>query len=63
MLANAGVAVLVIQVLQERPELHAWYQRHGFVRTGTAVPFPGDPDDLAVQDLEMDVMERPLPKR
>ena len=55
-----GVDVLMIQVLQSRPELHSWYERHGFVRTGQAVPFPGDPARLKVGGLGMDVMERPL---
>ena len=50
----------MIQVLQSRPELHSWYERHGFVRTGQAVPFPGDPARLKVGGLGMDVMERPL---
>lgn len=56
----AGVEVLLIQVLQSRPELHAWYERHGFTRTGRSVPFAGNPDWLKVADLGMDVMERPL---
>ncbi|GAA1484190.1 GNAT family N-acetyltransferase [Brachybacterium fresconis] len=60
LLTAAGVDVLMIRVLQSRPELHAWYERHGFVRTGTAVPFPGDPSWLTVEGLGMDVMERPL---
>ena len=59
-LAADGVDVLMIQVLQSRPELHSWYERHGFVRTGQAVPFPGDPARLKVGGLGMDVMERPL---
>lgn len=59
-LRAAGVEVLVIQVLQGRPELHAWYRRHGFAPTGTCVPFAGDADQLKVDGLGMDVMERPL---
>lgn len=59
-LRAAGVDVLVIQVLQGRPELHAWYRRHGFTDTGRSVPFPGDADQLKVDGLDMDVMERPL---
>ena len=60
-LAADGVDVLMIQVLQSRPELHGWYERHGFTRTGRAVPFPGDVARLKVAGLGMDVMERPLP--
>lgn len=60
-LAADGVDVLVIQVLQSRPELHRWYERHGFTRTGQAVPFAGDAALLKVEGLGMDIMERPLP--
>ncbi|MBB5832345.1 GNAT family N-acetyltransferase [Brachybacterium aquaticum] len=60
-LAARGVDVLMIQVLQSRPELHAWYERRGFVRTGRTNPFPVDPSLLKVPGLGMDVMERPLP--
>lgn len=56
----AGVDVLSIQVLQSRPELHAWYQRHGFTPTGHSVPFAGNVDWLKVAGLGMDVMERRL---
>lgn len=59
-LQRAGVDLLMIRVLQSRPELHAWYERNGFVRTGVAVPFAGDPAGLQVEGLGMDVMERPL---
>lgn len=58
---RAGVEVLMIQVLQSRPELHAWYERHGFVRTGLSVPFAGEVDWLKIAGLGMDVMERRLP--
>lgn len=60
LLTGAEVDVLMIRVLQSRDELQAWYERHGFVRTGTAVPFPGDPAWLTVEGLGMDVMERSL---
>lgn len=59
-LREAGIEILMIRVLQSRPELHAWYERHGFVRTGASVPFAGNPDWLQVEGLGMDVMERPL---
>lgn len=59
-LREAGVDVLVIQVLQSRPELHAWYERHGFTPVGRSVPFAGNPDWLKVAGLGMDIMERPL---
>ncbi|MGP5055853.1 GNAT family N-acetyltransferase [Brachybacterium paraconglomeratum] len=60
-LAADGVDVLMIQVLQSRPELHRWYERHGFTGTGQAVPFAGDAALLKVEGLGMDIMERPLP--
>lgn len=60
LLRTAGCEVLMIQVLQGRPELHDWYRRHGFTPVGRAVPFPGDPDWLKVAELGMDIMERPL---
>lgn len=60
-LRDAGTEVLMIRVLQSRPELHAWYERRGFVRTGQSVPFPLTVDQLYVPGLAMDVMERPLP--
>lgn len=59
-LARAGVQELMIQVLQSRPELHAWYQRHGFRPTGVELPFPADPTLLTVQGLQMTEMVRPL---
>lgn len=55
-----GVDVLMIRVLQSRPELHAWYLRRGFVPVGRSVPFPGNPAELKVAGLGMDVMEREL---
>lgn len=60
LLREAGCEVLVIQVLQSRPELSAWYERHGFTRIGRSVPFAGNPDWLKVDGLGMDIMERPL---
>lgn len=59
-LRTSGTDVLVIQVLQGRPELQQWYRRHGFTDTGRAVPFAGDPAWLKVSGLGMDIMERPL---
>lgn len=55
-----GIDLLMIQVLQSRPELHAWYERRGFVRTGHSVPFAGRIEDLKVEGLGMDIMELAL---
>lgn len=60
LLRAEGVEVLMIQVLQSRPELHAWYERRGFARTGRSVPFAGRIEDLRVDGLGMDIMELPL---
>jgi ribosomal protein S18 acetylase RimI-like enzyme len=35
-----GCTTLKITVLSARPELLAWYERHGYERTGAAEPFP-----------------------
>lgn len=58
--APSGACDLEIHVLQSRPELHAWYERHGFVPTGQTIPFAGRDEDLKVPGLGMDVMERDL---
>lgn len=34
---------LCIEVLQQRTELIAWYERRGFKKTGVTIPFPTDP--------------------
>ena len=59
-LSAAGVPRLILQVLQGRHELHAWYRRHGFEPTGRTLPFPVDPALLADPTLRMDEMVRPL---
>lgn len=35
-----GCTTIKITVLSARPELLAWYERHGYVRTGAAEAFP-----------------------
>jgi ribosomal protein S18 acetylase RimI-like enzyme len=57
---EAGRDHLMIRVLQSRPELVAWYERHGFASTGEVVGFAGDEADLMVADLGMHVMIRQL---
>lgn len=55
-----GSERLELTVLNHRPELVAWYVRHGFAMTGRTVPFPyGDErfgiprrDDLVLQHME-----------
>lgn len=44
-----GLPRIRITVLSRRPELIAWYERHGFVRTGETIAFPwGDQLELIV---------------
>ncbi|RZK52700.1 MAG: GNAT family N-acetyltransferase [Hymenobacter sp.] len=52
---------ILIAVLDARPELLAWYERHGYQRTGKSEPFPdttefGQPrQPLALLELELRV--------
>lgn len=57
-LRDAGFPALMIEVLQTRPELRAWYERRGFVATGEVLPFPGR--GLMVAGLAMDVLVKRL---
>lgn len=59
--AADGVRMLELHVLQSRPELRAWYERMGFVRTGRVDPFPADASLLKVSGLGMEEMVRELP--
>ena len=53
-----GIDRLMIQVLQSRPELRAWYERRGFEPTGQVLPFPAT--GLKVAGLGMDVLVAPI---
>ncbi|GAA3939986.1 GNAT family N-acetyltransferase [Hymenobacter algoricola] len=54
-------SIIRITVISVRPELLAWYERHGYRRTGAVVPFPTDPRfGRARQPLELLVLEKPL---
>jgi ribosomal protein S18 acetylase RimI-like enzyme len=51
-----------ITVISVREELIAWYERHGFRRTGEAEPFhAGDRFGTQKQPLELAVLEKKLP--
>ena len=56
-----GCLCIRISVLSARPELLAWYERHGYQRTGQSEPFPattefGQPrQPLALLSLELRV--------
>ncbi|NCI49598.1 GNAT family N-acetyltransferase [Sediminibacterium roseum] len=53
-----GITMTVISV---RHKLIAWYERHGYRKTGATEPFPADPSfGLPKQELEFVVMEKSL---
>jgi hypothetical protein len=50
-------------VLVQRTVLIAWYERHGYTRTGTRKPFPYDDPRFGIPlrpDLEFEVLRKPL---
>lgn len=52
---------LRITVLTGRPELLAWYERHGYQRTGATEPFPTDTRfGIPKQPLTLLVLEKPV---
>jgi ribosomal protein S18 acetylase RimI-like enzyme len=54
-----GLPVVRMTVISVRHELLAWYERHGYQRTGETVPFPTDPRfGLPRQPLELLVLEK-----
>jgi len=51
-----------ITVITARPELVAWYERHGYVRTGELQPFhAGEKFGVTKQKIELAVLEKPIP--
>jgi ribosomal protein S18 acetylase RimI-like enzyme len=54
------IAKIVMTVISIRAELIAWYERHGYVRTGETKPFPmNDPNfGIPKQPLEFIVLEK-----
>ncbi|GGB00369.1 GNAT family N-acetyltransferase [Puia dinghuensis] len=51
-----------ITVISVRHELLAWYQRHGYRRTGEIKPFhAGEKFGIQKQPLELVVLEKPIP--
>ncbi|MBW0143859.1 GNAT family N-acetyltransferase [Sphingomicrobium clamense] len=60
---SLGAVRMEAQVIKQREELIAWYERRGYARTGETRPFPyGDPrfGDPKRDDLEFIVLEKPL---
>jgi ribosomal protein S18 acetylase RimI-like enzyme len=50
-----------ITVISARPELIAWYERHGYRRTGEIEPFhAGEKFGIQKQTLELAVLEKPV---
>ena len=49
-------------VISVRSELIAWYERHGYVRTGETKPFPMDDPNFGIpkEFLEFIVLEKKL---
>ena len=50
-------------VIVQRPELVAWYERHGYRRTGERKPFPYGNERFGLprrQDLEFDVLRKEI---
>ncbi|AIZ64003.1 GCN5 family acetyltransferase [Hymenobacter sp. DG25B] len=56
-----GLPLVRMTVISVRHELLAWYERHGYQRTGATVPFPTDPRfGLPRQPLELLVLEKAI---
>jgi ribosomal protein S18 acetylase RimI-like enzyme len=53
---------IVMTVISVRSELIAWYERHGYVRTGETSPFPMDDPNFGIpkEFLEFVVLEKNL---
>lgn len=60
-----GALELQIEVLQQRQELIAWYERRGFYKTGKTLPFPQNPQFgiPKVKDLYFLEMIKELPSK
>ncbi|MBI2282376.1 MAG: GNAT family N-acetyltransferase [Bacteroidetes bacterium] len=58
---QVNATAIQMTVISVRSELIAWYERHGFRKTGQTEPFPADPEfGLPKQALEFIVMEKDL---
>lgn len=56
-----GCSSIYMTVITVREELIAWYERHGYKRTGTILPFPVDERfGIPTQPLEMLELEKKL---
>jgi ribosomal protein S18 acetylase RimI-like enzyme len=58
---KAGCSSLLISVISVRHELLAWYERHGFRRTGETVAFPADTRfGVPKQELELLLLRKEI---
>lgn len=56
-----GCLLIYMTVITIREELIAWYERHGYKKTGSTIPFPVDERfGIPKQPLEMIVLEKQL---
>jgi len=56
---NNNCIAIYMTVISVRQELIAWYERHGYKKTGEVKPFPvGEKFGIQKQPLELMVMER-----
>jgi ribosomal protein S18 acetylase RimI-like enzyme len=57
-----NIPKIVMTVISVRSELIAWYERHGYVRTGETKPFPMDDPNFGLPKvfLEFIVLEKSL---
>lgn len=61
--AVMGAQRIEMTVIDKRPELIAWYERRGYVRTGEEWPFPLDDERFGQprrRDLAFVVLEKPV---
>lgn len=57
-----GAALMAMNVVSVRPELLAWYERRGYVRTGRLVPFEPHPGVTFLRGpLAFERLEKRLP--
>lgn len=60
--AQQHCTAIHITVISLRHELLAWYERHGYRRTGEIEPFhAGEKFGIQKQSLELVVLEKPIP--
>jgi GNAT superfamily N-acetyltransferase len=55
-----GARMMEMTVIDARPELIVWYERHGYVRTGELRPFPMDDAEPGPVEFRMAVLERAI---